>query len=103
MPALRAGGPRSAAIATSKRWQRRRFFGLTSWVTDHQQGGTIRRIYHAVFLKPRLLVGAHRAKIGRIGIGHHTRRALSQPVINEGANRPRTVAAFDHVRLADEQ
>jgi len=48
--------------------------GQVTSVTDHQERRAVRRIDQAVPFEPGLFIGAHRAAVGRIGIGHDPRR-----------------------------
>src|SRR4029079_16949765 len=52
--------------------------------------------------KSRFLVGTNGSGVGWIGIGDDTRRAVPQPVVDEGANERRSMAALDHRGLTDE-
>ena len=51
--------------------------------------------------KSGFFVGADRARIRRIGIGHDARRAGCEQAFDEGADEAGAVAATDHVGLAD--
>ena len=72
-------------------------------VANHQESGAIRSIDHTSFFKSRFLVGANRAGICGIGIGHDARRAARQPDHRRSANERRPMAALDHVGLTDEE
>src|ERR1700733_7477693 len=74
---------------------------LMSWVADHQQSGTIRRIDKPVAAKSGLLIRPDRTRIVRIGIDDDTWRSRSEQPVREGANERRTMAATKHIGFAD--
>jgi hypothetical protein len=73
-----------------------------SCVAYHEQRAAIRRIHFARAAKARLFIGPYRARIGWIGIDHEARYAIPQQSLNEDTNECRSVAARNHIGIADE-
>src|SRR5665213_1728144 len=73
-----------------------------SRVSHHQQRRTVRRIDDALALKTGLGVGAHRADIFRVGIGHDSRNSRCEQVVAELPDKAGAMALSDHGGLADE-
>src|ERR1035437_6143833 len=102
MPEARSGRPLSATNATLQVLTRLTCCVLASWIADHQQGRAVRRIYQAVALKAGFRVGAHRAAIVRIRIGHDAGNSRSQQGVSELPDEAGAMTAPDHIGLADE-
>src|ERR1700719_2805228 len=90
--AARSARQRSPAIATLKDQPPPAYCALASWVADHQKRAAVRRIDQPLAAKTGPGVGAHRADIVRIGIGHDARNSLSQQGVDELPDEARAMA-----------
>src|SRR5260370_31989502 len=102
LPEARAVRPRSATIAALKCGALPERCAQASWVADHQQGGAIWRFDQTVAAKSGLLVGADRARIGRVGIGDDARRSGGHQPINEAADECRAMTPIYQVQFSHE-
>jgi hypothetical protein len=69
---------------------------------EHQQRGTPLRCLSRDRREPRFLIGADRAGVGRVRVGHNHGSAFAEQAVYVNPDEGGAVASADHVGIADE-